>query len=279
MSTNNLKKEETVMTKDTFKKTFWRSFPLQACFCYDRMQNVGFAYMMIPALKKIYPDKEEFSKALKRHLAIFNTTPAVSSFIGGCSIAMEEKLKKSKDLGEECDEESINAVKAALMGPLAGIGDSFFWGTFRVIGAGIGCSLALEGSILGAILFLVIFNVPHLLIRYYGTVFGYKYGTKLMSNAKESGVLQMLSKGATIVGLMVIGGMTAGMVAMSTPFSITIGDTAFQIQEYLDQIFPLLLPLLYTVGMFGLLKKGCKPTTILLITIAVGIVGVALGIL
>ena len=172
--------EETVMTKDVFKKTFWRSFPLQACFCYERMQNVGFAYQMVPALKKLYPDKKEASEALKRHLAIFNTTPAIVSFITGAAIAMEEKFKKAKDAGEECDEESINAVKAALMGPLAGIGDSFFWGTFRIIGAGIGASLAAQGSILGAILFLLIYNIPHFLVRYQGLRIGYKSGVNFL---------------------------------------------------------------------------------------------------
>lgn len=82
--------EETVMTKDVFKKTFWRSFPLQACFCYERMQNVGFAYQMVPALKKLYPDKKEASEALKRHLAIFNTTPAIVSFITGAEIVVQD---------------------------------------------------------------------------------------------------------------------------------------------------------------------------------------------
>ena len=87
--TNTTATEESVMTKDIFKKTFWRSFPLQACFCYERMQNVGFAYQMVPALKKLYPNKEEASEALKRHLAIFNTTPAIVSFITGAAFAME----------------------------------------------------------------------------------------------------------------------------------------------------------------------------------------------
>lgn len=150
--------QESVMTKEVFKKTFWRTFPLQACFCYERMQNVGFAYQMVPALKKLYPDKEEASKALKRHLAIFNTTPCVVPFITGASIAMEEKFKKARENGEECDEESINAVKTALMGPLAGIGDSFFWGTLRIIAAGIGASLAAQGSILGAVLFFLMYK-------------------------------------------------------------------------------------------------------------------------
>ena len=152
--------QDTVMTPDVYKKTFWRTFPLQACFCFERMQNVGFAYMMVPALKKLYTDKKDISDALKRHLAIFNTTPAVVSFIAGASIAMEEKFKKAKDNGEEVDDESINAVKTALMGPLAGIGDSFIWGTLRIIATGVGLSLANQGNILGPILFLLIFNLP-----------------------------------------------------------------------------------------------------------------------
>jgi len=115
-------KEESLLTKEDFRKTFWRSFPLQACFCYERMQNVGFAYQMITVLKKLYPEKEEASEALKRHLTFFNTTPAVVTFITGVCIALEEKFKKSKDSGEDFDVESISAVKTALMGPLAGIG-------------------------------------------------------------------------------------------------------------------------------------------------------------
>ena len=89
----------------------------------------------------------------------------------------------------------------------------------------------------------------------------------------------MISKGASIVGLMVIGAMSASMVAMKTPFTFTIGETAFELQSYLDQIFPMLLPLLYTLGMFGLLKKGYKSTTVLLITIAAGLIGSLIHIL
>lgn len=266
------------MAKDEKKlihELFWHSFILENCYNYERQQALGFAIGMWPAIKRFYHTKEEQSDALVRHMAIFNTTPHLVSAITGIAAVME----KEASINKAFDKNIINNVKVGLMGPLAGIGDSFFWGTLRIIASGIGISLAQQGSFLGAILFLLIFNVPHIIIRYYGTVFGYKSGINLMNNAKDSGVLQMLSKGATIVGLMVIGGMSASMVAMATPFSITIGKTAFKIQDYLNQIFPLLLPLLYTLAMFWLLKKGRKPTTILLITIIVGIVGVALGIL
>lgn len=254
---------------------FWNSFLLEASYNYERQQALGFSVGMWPAIKRFYKTKEGQVEALKRHMAIFNTTPHMVSVISGVTAAMEKEASENKDF----DKDIINNVKVGLMGPLAGIGDSFFWGTLRIIAAGIGLSLAQQGSVLGAILFLIIFNVPHLLIRYYGTVLGYQFGAGLMSNTKSAGILKMISKGASIVGLMVIGAMSASMVAMKTPLTFTIGETAFELQGYLDQIFPLLLPLLYTLAMFGLLKKGCKSTTILLITIAVGVIGSLLHIL
>lgn len=274
-----LQAEESVMTPDIFKKTFWRSFPLQGCFFYERMQNVGFAYQMIPALKKLYPDKEEAAAALKRHLAIFNTTPAIVTFITGAAIAMEEKFKRAKDAGEEVDEESVNAVKTALMGPLAGIGDSFFWGTFRIIGAGIGCSLAAQGSILGVILFLLIYNIPHLLVRFYGLKLGYKGGVTFLSGIQEGGIIGALSEVAKVLGLVVVGSMAASMVSLTTPLVVTIGSADIVVQDIFDGIITGLLPLGLTLGTYKLLQKGFKTTTILWGMIIIGILGCALGIL
>lgn len=272
-------KTERVMTKEVFKQTFLRSFPLQACFFYERMQNVGFAYQMIPALRKIYPEKEEMSEALTRHMTIFNTTPAVVTFITGVAIAMEEKFKKEKDAGEECDEESINAVKTALMGPLAGIGDSFFWGTFRIIGAGIGCSLATKGSILGMLLFLMIYNIPHLLVRYNGLKIGYNSGVNFLSGISEGGLIAMLTEAAKVLGLIVVGSMCASMVKFSIPLILTISGTEVAIQSIFDGIITGFLPLALTLIIYQLLKKGIKTTTILWGMILIGIAGSVLGIL
>lgn len=271
--------QDTVMTPDVYKKTFWRTFPLQACFCFERMQNVGFAYMMVPALKKLYTDKKDISDALKRHLAIFNTTPAVVSFIAGASIAMEEKFKKAKDNGEEVDEESINAVKTALMGPLAGIGDSFFWGTFRIIGAGIGTSLAAKGSILGAILFLLIYNIPNFLVRYYGLKMGYKSGVDFLASMNEGGVVAVLTEAAKVLGLLVVGSMCASMVSISTPFVLHLNGTKIVLQEIFDGIIKGFLPLGFTFIIYALLEKGMKSTTLLWGILVLGIVCSFFGIL
>ncbi|MCI5774766.1 MAG: PTS system mannose/fructose/sorbose family transporter subunit IID [Erysipelotrichaceae bacterium] len=267
--TNVLTKED----KKLINGLFWGSFLLEACYNYERQQALGFCVGMEPAIKRFYKTKEEQAEALTRHMAIFNTTPHVSGLISGVAAAMEKEASENPNF----DKSAINNVKVGLMGPMAGIGDSFFWGTFRVIASGIGISLAQQGSPLAPIVFLVLFNIPHILVRYFGTKYGYMFGTKLMSNIKENDIIQTISKAATIVGLMVIGGMTASMVVMTTSLSVTIGDTTFAIQTYLDQIFPLLLPFVYTLAMFGLLKKGLKSTHILLITIAVGIIGSLVG--
>ncbi len=270
--------QESVMTKEVFKKTFWRTFPLQACFCYERIQNVGFAYQMVPALKKLYPDKEEASKALKRHLAIFNTTPCVVPFITGASIAMEEKFKKARENGEECDEESINAVKTALMGPLAGIGDSFFWGTLRIIAAGIGASLAAQGSILGAVLFFLMYNIPQLFVRYQGLKLGYKSGVSFLENMSQGGVIALLTEVAKILGLVVVGSMCASMVALSTPLVISMDGADVVIQDIFNSILPNILPLGLTFVIYKLLQKGIKTTTVLWGIILFGIAGSVVGI-
>ena len=270
--------QESVMTKEVFKKTFWRTFPLQACFCYERMQNVGFAYQMVPALKKLYPDKEEASKALKRHLAIFNTTPCVVPFITGAFIAMEEKFKKARENGEECDEESINAVKTALMGPLAGIGDSFFWGTLRIIAAGIGASLAAQGSILGAVLFFLMYNIPQLFVRYQGLKLGYKSGVSFLENMSQGGVIALLTEVAKILGLVVVGSMCASMVALSTPLVISMDGADVVIQDIFNSILPNILPLGLTFVIYKLLQKGIKTTTVLWGIILFGIAGSVVGI-
>ncbi len=270
--------QESVMTKEVFKKTFWRTFPLQACFCYERMQNVGFAYQMVPALKKLYPDKEEASKALKRHLAIFNTTPCVVPFITGASIAMEEKFKKARENGEECDEESINAVKTALMGPLAGIGDSFFWGTLRIIAAGIGASLAAQGSILGAVLFFLMYNIPQLFVRYQGLKLGYKSGVSFLENMSQGGVIALLTEVAKILGLVVVGSMCASMVALSTPLVISMDGADVVIQDIFNSILPNILPLGLTFVIYKVLQKGIKTTTVLWGIILFGIAGSVVGI-
>lgn len=137
------------ITKKELNHVFWRSFQMEFSWNYERQMNMAYVYAMIPILKKLYQSKEEMAAALKRHLEFFNTTPHIVTLILGITAAMEEENKDDP----EFDVTAIDSIKTSLMGPLAGLGDSFFWGTLRLIATGVGTSLAMQGNILGPILF------------------------------------------------------------------------------------------------------------------------------
>ncbi|MFD3155388.1 PTS system mannose/fructose/sorbose family transporter subunit IID [Haloimpatiens sp. FM7330] len=261
--------------KKLLKKVFRRSFTLECSFNYEKMQALGFAYSMIPVINKYYKNKEEKAEALKRHMALFNTTPHVSSFIMGMAASMEKQNAEKGNV----DTSSINAVKVGLMGPMAGVGDSFFWGTFRIIAAGIGVQLAQQGSALAPLMFLLLFNIPHIIVRYFGTFLGFNLGAKFLENAYESGTMNKISKSATIVGLMVVGAMTVSMVNFTTPFVVNLGGATVKLQDILNQILPGALPLALTFCCYKQLEKGRKVNVVLVAILIFGIIGKFIGIL
>lgn len=252
-----------------------RSMFIGAGFNYEKMQSLGFLYAMIPVINRYYKTETEKKEAYKRHFELFNTTPHVVSFIMGLATAME----KQKSESPEMDAKSINAVKVSLMGPMAGIGDSLFWGTMRVIAAGIGISFATQGSILGPLLFLLIFNLPHYLTRYYGTFFGFCLGKDFIHKAYESGLMGFVTKSATMIGLMVVGGMTSSMVKLKLAYSFKSGGADLALQSILDQILPNMLPLLLTFLCFKLLNKGVKVNILLISLLIFAVAGKIIGLI
>ena len=138
-----------------FWQFFWRSWAIQASWNYERQMNMGFLYGIVPTLDRIYPDNNDpqqvayKKEAYNRHMAFYNCTPQTSAFTLGLAASMEEEYAANRDT---FNPDSINAVKTSLMGPLSGVGDSFFQGTIKVIAFGLGVSLAQQGSILGPIL-------------------------------------------------------------------------------------------------------------------------------
>jgi PTS system mannose-specific IID component len=257
------------LSKSVIRTLFFRSLTLEANFNFETWQNSGFAFSIIPVLKRLYHTKEAMASALKRHLQLFNTSPYGSTLIIGITAAMEEQNSQDKDF----DEESINSVKLGLMGPLAGVFDSLFWGTFKVIAAGVGTSLAIKGNILGPILFLLIFNVPHLLLRYNLTFIGYNAGTKFLQNLSKSNVMDKLTQGAAILGLMVVGAMPATLMSIKTPLSIGGSSSAVGVQGILDQIVPAMIPLGLTFLVYYFVKRNTKTTYLLLGLLALGFAG------
>lgn len=272
----NFVNKEYNITKRDFRKVFWRSFTLLGSYNFERMEALGFDYSMMPVLKKIYgDDKQRLAKALRRHMEAFNMTVAPSTFVMGISIAMEEKYEKDPSF----DVNSINAIKLALMGPLSGIGDTFFWGIFRILAAAIGVSFALKGNIIAPFVFLIMFNVPHFLVRYFGLFIGYRNGNDFLTKIEQSGQMSLFTYCAGIVGITAVGCMIATQIAVSSPLQFTISGNKIVIQEYLDQIMPQLLPLIATLVVYYCLKKKVKVGYIMAGIIIIGFICGVLGIL
>lgn len=256
------------------RKIALRSHTMSAPYNWEKMQALAFLYTMIPVINRYYPNKEDRIEGYKRHWELFNTTPTVSGFITGLAASMEKQGAED----ENFDKSSINAVKTSLMGPFAGIGDSIFQSTWRVITMGIGLSLAANGSILGPIMFLILYNALAIPVRFIGPYVGFGLGAKFMSNAAENGIMGFVTKAASIVGLMTVGSMTATMVSVKIGYVFDMNGATQSIQEMLDTIFPCLLPLLLTLGCFKLLNKNVKPTTLIFSLMIIGILGKVVGI-
>lgn len=279
MITNSKNNEVTIsenskITKKDFWSVYFRSLTLDSSWNYERMQHMAYAYTMAPIIRRLYKNKEDKKEALERHLEFMSVTPHISTLLFGISGAMEEENSKNPDFNPA----SINAVKSSLMGPVAGVGDSFFWGTLKVIASGIAISLATQGNILGPILFLLIINVPHFFLRYICLDKGFKYGAKFFSDIGDSGLIEKVTAAASMLGLMVIGGMTASNVVFELTKKVGSGEIATPLQEYVDQIMLGFFPALFFIVIYWLLGKKVKTTTLLIGVIVFSIIIAALGL-
>lgn len=249
---------------------FWRSFGLQSAFSFDRMQALGFTWALIPFLKKIYGKTPEFSAALKRHLVFFNT----HMWIPGPIFAMVADLeaRRAQD-PSKVDVQSIQAVKGSLMGPLAGIGDSMFHGTLRPLMGGVTASMALQGIPFAPVLFLVVTNAVHVVVRWFTLDQGFRLGGNLFERVDQDG-LRRVMEGTAIAGLMALGSLVANWLSFGFASSLTYetGKYSLPIQSMVDGILPGLLPLLTTMLVFWAVRKGIKNTYIMLFLLAVSIV-------
>ena len=265
--------EKSVLTKKDFTQVFWRSWLMQLCFTSDRMQGLGFGYAIKECLRKIWPNDDDYQKALERHYAPFNMTVAPAPLVMGIALAMEEAAKAEP---EKFDFGSINAVKVALMGPLSGVGDAFFWGIIKLLASASAVGLAQQGNILAPFVLLLVFNVPNVLVRYFTLKIGYEGGQNFLAGLQSSGKLQQITYCAGVLGMCAAGCMIALWCSISCPLTFELGGATFVVQETLDSVLPKLLPLCFTLGAYSLLKKG---KTNIQVTLIYAILGFVLGAL
>ena len=289
----------------------WRHQFLQGSWNYERMQNGGWCYSIIPAIKKLYKTEEDRAAALKRHLEFYNTHPYVSAPVMGVTLALEEERAN----GMPVDDQTVQGVKVGMMGPLAGVGDPVFWFTVRPILGALGASLALSGSIVGPLLFFVVWNLVRIAFLWYTQEFGYKVGTSIAKDM-SGGLLGKVTEGASILGMFIIGALVQRWVSISfTPVvsQVTQSKGAYiewdklpkgaagikealtqyaslganglnqtkvtTLQQNLDQLVPGLAALLLTLLCCYLLKKKVSPIVIIIALFVVGIVARVIGIM
>lgn len=269
------------LTSSDVRSVFLRSNLFQGSWNFERMQALGFCYCMVPAIRRLYPENNEARRqAIKRHLEFFNTHPYVAAPVLGVTLAMEEQRAN----GAPIDDAAINGLKVGLMGPLAGVGDPIFWGTVRPVFAALGAGIAMSGSLVGPLLFFVLFNLVRLLNRYYGVSYGYKKGINIV-NDMGGGFLQKLTEGASILGLFVMGALVNKWTKVDIPLVVSkITDdsghtTVTTVQSILDKLMPGLVPLLLTFGCTWLLRKKVNALWIIIGFFVLGICGYWIGLL
>ena len=203
------------LTKSDRISVMLRSQFLQGSWNYERMQNGGWAFSLIPALKKLYPNKQDASDALKRHLEFFNTHPYIAAPILGVTLALEEE----KANGADIDDAAIQGVKVGMMGPLAGIGDPVFWFTVRPILGAIAASLATGGSLIAPLFFFIAWNLIRIGFLWYTQEVGYQKGSEITSDL-SGGILQTITKGASILGMFVMGILVQRWTSINFPLVV-----------------------------------------------------------
>lgn len=264
------------ISKNALKKSFrnWYYGHL-TCFSQEHMQTFGYLCSMLPIIEDLYDTKEEQKEALETYKAFFNTEPQLGTVVVGITAGLEE----AKANGDDIDGEMINGIRAGLMGPVAGIGDSLIVGTLIPILLGIALGLSTNGSPLGAIFYIVVWN----LVITLGMRFLYYKGYELGGKAVEIIVgekANAIRESVIMLGTIVIGAVAASWISVTTSFKMlnSEGGVIIDLQNVCDGIFPKLLPLLTVIFCWFLMsKKKMSPTKVMLILVVIAFIGVFVG--
>ena len=263
----------------TLIKMVWRSCQLQAAFNYERMQSAGWLWSMLPGLQKIHTNKEDLAASMTHNMDFLNTHPFAVTFVMGMVLSMEQ---------QKMDITTIRSVRVSTAAPLGGIGDALFWMTLIPITAGMTANMAIEGSILGPILYFIIAFGAEMALRYGLMYWSYNMGTKAVS--MMTAYAKEFTHAASVLGVFVIGALIANYgggvrLGISIPNGQTAAedgtmvDVFINIQDYLDKIVPCLIPLLFTLMCYFLIKKkGFTPVKLIGLFLVIGIVGAIFGI-
>lgn len=269
------KKQEKILNKRDITKAYIRWWwTAEVSNSFERMQAVAVCATMGPILQKLYKNKEDLVAALKRHLIFFNSQAIWGGLIHGTAIAMEEE----KAMGQEIPDEVITGIKTGLMGPLAGIGDTLDWGTMQTLFTAIAISFGATGSVVAPI-FPCILGIWLFVEGLYLFRFGYSLGRESIRHILSGGIVKKLIDGASILGLFMMGSLSAMVVKLNTTIKFDVSGKDFIVQDVLDKIAPGLLPLGAIFLVYWMMKyKKMSITKVLCILVVLSIVGAVIRV-
>ena len=268
---------EKKISKKTLSKAFhnWYYGNL-TCFSQEHMQTFGYLCSMLPIVDELYDDEDKKAEAMETYRAFFNTEPQLGSIIVGVTAGLEEARANGN---KEVDSETINGLRAGLMGPIAGIGDSLVVGTVIPILLGIAMGMSGGGSPMGAIFYMIVWN----LFAYFGMKYIYKKGYQMGTKAVEylvGDIGMAIREAVTTLGGIVIGAVSATWVSVKTSFHLVnaSGEAYMVLQEKLDGVFPGILTAIVVIFCWWLMaRKRFSPIKVMLLLVVVAFVGVVLG--
>ncbi|MEG0093517.1 MAG: PTS system mannose/fructose/sorbose family transporter subunit IID [Erysipelotrichaceae bacterium] len=262
MENNNMK-----LTKQDIRNSYikWRLFA-EVSHSFERYQALALTASIASPLRKLYQDNEEFIEALERHMQFFNTEATVGAIIPGMVLSMEEDRANGKDIPAEL----ISTIKTGLMGPMAGIGDTLVWGTIKSICFALATTLAMSGNLPGTILMLAAFPITAFTFGFALWKSGYSLGRTSVNKLLESGKMNKIIQSCSIIGLMMMGALSASYVYLKTTAGLAINNSdPIIVQNMLDEIIPGLLPLAAIAIIYYCMKKKTQNFNIYVIAIVV----------
>ena len=232
-------KEISISQKDINRVMRRWYFATELSLNFERMQALAFTYAFLPILKKLYTEKSELKEALVRHMKLFNTNATAGGLIVGLTIAMEEEKARTGKISSD----AIVAIKTGLMGPVAAFGDSFSAGTFQTLCILAASTMAVKGSFF-ALPMLFLGNAILMAELVITTNLTYKKGRDAIKDVLSSKQMRYVLYGANILGMGMMGALSANMVNLQSKLNFGFGKAAINVQENLDKIFPGILTII-----------------------------------
>lgn len=261
-------REDKILSRGDLLKSWWRWICwAQRCYNYERLMGLGFCQAISNVIEKLFPKKEDREAALTRHIRFYNTENNWGAMILGITCGLEEE----RALGKDVDTDVIDNMKSALMGPLAGIGDSITQSIVKVILLGISIDLASQGNVFGPVFYVLGFTVYCLVISYTMFFSGYRIGQNAITKVLTSKTTESLTGALKIVSMMVVGALAAGSIRVKTAIKGSFGGSEVDLQKVLDAILPRMIPLAVLVLVIYLLRvKRLSTMTVLGLLFVIG---------